>query len=449
MVRASVCLAAALAVLAATGGGAGGAPTSALSVAVTAVEAAPFGATLRWRASTRASVVVEYGLGEELAVWSRRVVSGPSGAGRSALTALEPAREYRYRVLASARKERAVAEGSFATPAWPLWVGATTSPRGLLVSGQPFFPRMVWAQCPWAYPYSLGAGVNVFMATGCGSVDAQLQALAGRALSITSVDGRRDGPSVVGFHHLDEADVLLGRPDDLPLLPSSRVSRRPTFLTLSNHFYSGASPLPQGRAMYPALVERVEMVGFNLYPLQIWCRRGVLHATYEAQRELVALARGKPTYQWIEAGPMSQCAGLDPSPAIVRAETWLAVAGGARGIGWFPDFWSEPLRAEIARLSRELASLAPALLAEEGEAVVAPADGPVKAGVRRHNGATYVIAVNSWIERTKATIRVPGLTAGTLRVLGEKRVVQVRNGAFVDAFRGLKVRIYVAPPRGG
>ena len=57
-----------------------------------------------------------------------------------------------------------------------------------------------------------------------------------------------------------------------------------------------------------------------------------LHAAFDAQAELVALAKGKPTFQWIEAGPMGVCFGLDPSPPIVRAETWLAVAGGARTV---------------------------------------------------------------------------------------------------------------------
>ena len=28
-----------------------------------------------------------------------------------------------------------------------------------------------------------------------------------------------------------------------------------------------------------------------------------------------------------------------PTPAVVHAETWLAIAGGARGIGYFPDWW--------------------------------------------------------------------------------------------------------------
>jgi len=47
---------------------------------------------------------------------------------------------------------------------------------------------------------------------------------------------------------------------------------RISFLTLTNHFYSLASPLPQGKGMYPTLMSIPDVVGFDLYPLQVWCR---------------------------------------------------------------------------------------------------------------------------------------------------------------------------------
>jgi hypothetical protein len=276
-----------------------------------------------------------------------------------------------------------------------------------------------------------------------------MSALHGKAYAILDVSQR--GPewrSLIGFHQLDEADEHVERPEDIPLLPSSKASRRVTFLTLTNHFYSRAAPLPQGRGMYPGLIARAEMIGFDLYPLQVWCRRKALHDVFEAQRELVILAKGKPTFQWIEAGPMNQCGGLDPSPALVRAETWLAIAGGARGIGWFPDVWSPSIGAEISRLSAEIKALAPVLLSDEGSATVSPADSPIRAGVRRLNGATYVIAVNSWLDAATAKIRVPGVETGAVRVWGENRTVPVRDGVLRDSIRGLRVRIYVAPPPG-
>ena len=93
----------------------------------------------------------------------------------------------------SAGGDQATAETMFRTPALPSWIGATTTPLSLVVGGQPFFPRMVWKQCPWAYPRSLGAGINVFMGTGCGSVTAQLHGLAGRALSSPRRGGARPG----------------------------------------------------------------------------------------------------------------------------------------------------------------------------------------------------------------------------------------------------------------
>jgi hypothetical protein len=201
--------------------------------------------------------------------------------------------------------------------------------------------------------------------------------------------------------------------------------------------------------MYPELVKRAEMIGFSIYPLQTWCRRATLGAVFDAQRELVALAAGKPTYQWIEAGPMEFCSGLDPSPALVRAETWLAIAGGARGVGWFPGVWTAPIAAEIAELSHEISSLAHGLLGEDGIAHVTPDGSPVRAGVRRANGATYVIAVNSWIDPVRARITVPGLSARTVRVYGENRTVQVRNETIADSFRGLHARVYVAAPPWG
>ena len=73
-----------------------------------------------------------------------------------------------------------------------------------------------------------------------------------------------------------------------------------------------------------------DVVGFDLYPLQVWCRPAFADVM-DSQQELGSTSGGKPTFQWIEVAPMEhECrdqSSLDPTPDTVRAETWLAVAG--------------------------------------------------------------------------------------------------------------------------
>jgi hypothetical protein len=422
-----------------------GAKGSVGTPAVTILGAAPgsFSAVVSWKVDRLARVVIEYGTAGEEQVWSKPTTGA---AGSTRLQVLEPGTEYRFRVIAFAGSSRGVAEGGLRTHPAPASIRARSNRTALVLNGQPFFPRMVYHQCEYAFATSLAAGINTFMGTACGSSRDQLHHLRGRGFSVIPVSTRGvEGAGLIGWHQLDEADEHVERASDLPTLPSSAQTGRVSFLTLTNHFYGGAAPLPKGRAIYPSLVEKAEMIGFDLYPLQIWCRKDRFYDVYESQRELVTLAAGKPTFQWIEAAPMSQCYGLDPSPAIVRAETWLALAGGARGIGYFPDQWTAPVRAEITRINADIASLSAALLGDEGPAAtVDPA--MVRAGTRIRNGATYVIAVNPTFGRALTKIRLPGLGTQTLRVWRENRWVTAVDGVITDWFRGLAVHIYIAPP---
>ena len=443
----TVAVAAAAVALALVGAAPGRSGAESPQVVIDGASVGAFSVVVRWHVDRAARVAIEYGTGTETQVWSKETALTGPGAGTTRMSALQPGTDYRFRVVAVAGGTRGLSQGSVRTQPMPTTVWGRTIPDALVVNGQRFFPRMVFKQCPYAYNTSLAAGINLFMGTDCTTIPGQLNQLAGKALSVTAIQARGIyGPGLVGWHQIDEADERY-QPEALPLVPSSAQTGRVTFLTLTNHFYSLAAPLPQGKGMYPAFVARAEMVGFDLYPLQIWCRKSALHAVYDAQAELVELAKGKPTFQWIEAAPMNQCYGLDPSPAIVRAETWLAIAGGARGIGYFPDQWRPDVRAEIGRINRDIVSLSAALLADAGTASVA-APSPVRVGVRHLNGAVYVIAVNAAFSRASAKITVPGLGTRGLRRYADGRWVTARGGVIRDYFRGLEVKIYVAPPSG-
>jgi hypothetical protein len=315
------------------------------------------------------------------------------------------------------------------------------------VNGVAFFPRMVWRQCPNYFQTSIGAGINVFLGVSCTGTDEQFSKLAGRAGTTTDAkDPGTSGPGHLGWHLPDEADVSVGGADKLPKPP--RVHGRVTFLTLTDKFSVNAAAGPHGKDIYPGLFETADVIGFDTYPVEVRCSIAKLDNVYWMQREIVEQAKGKPTFQWIEAGPMEHCReNEDPTPAVVRAETWLAIAGGARGMGWFPDYWAEDIRNEVRKINRDIVSLAPALLGPVVNATWS-AQNPVRIGVRKYNGALYVIAANSSTSPATASFTVPGLSGRKLRVFGDSRVVTPLGNLVVDKLPGLGTTVYIASPAG-
>ncbi|MDX6486135.1 MAG: hypothetical protein QOF43_1288 [Gaiellaceae bacterium] len=331
---------------------------------------------------------------------------------------------------------------------------ATTNGGQIVVDDRPFFPTAVWAQCSDGFGSNIDDGINLFMGDGCSTDEADLASrLDGRAYSIVNAaNADADGQGVIGWYYPDEWDAFLQSTvtrqqldKSIPPPRSGRIS----FLTLTNHFYSLASPLPQGKGMYPLLMSIPDVVGFDLYPLLVWCRPA-FGDVMDAQRELHTTSGGKPTFQWIEAAPMEhECKNdkqLDPTPATVRAETWLAVAGGAAAIGYFPNHWSTPIGTEISRTNREIKALSQALLAPAANAT---SDSPsVRVSARTLNGATYVIAVNTTESTLQAKFTVEGIGGRSPVVVGGGQVVGADDTGFTDNFGPLAARVYIIPPAG-
>ena len=332
---------------------------------------------------------------------------------------------------------------------------ATTSGSKILVDGQPFFPIMVWQQCSDGLAASVDDGINLFMGEGCSDKqhDRRLAAhVGGRAYSvINAADATTGGRGVIGWYFPDEWDAFLEsnvtRADLANQIPDGQPGKI-SFLTLTNHFYSRADPLPQGRGMYPLLYSLADVLGFDLYPLQVWCKPAFADVM-DAQHELGA-ATGKPSVQWIEVArmehPCNQNPTLDPTPATVKAETWLAIAGGADGIGYFPNRWKGDIGATIADTNRQIQSLAPALLAPS-----APASSSVpsvRVSARSLNGALYVIAVNTGYDTVQAKVSVDGIAGRSATLVGDGAVLGSDDTGFTDTFGPLAAKVYVIPPQG-
>jgi len=398
------------------------APVPAAPAALTATAVSPSAVRIVWQGGGLASVGLA---GQPPTIW---LSGGDVTLGGLSFTAA-------YEVHAGA----ATATVTPSQPSGP--VTGSIADGTMLLDGQPFFPILLWGQCP-SYDPLLAIGIGVFMNNPCGGIETQVAALAGKGLSVAEAPGA-SGEGVIGSYYPDEADGHGYTGESLPAAQGLR------FLTLTNHFYSAAAPLPAGKHMYPGLVAKADVVGFDLYPLQVWCRRSALPDVAAAQRELVRLATGKPTFQWIETTHM-QCPFGDPAlavtPATVRAESWLALVGGAHGLGFFPIGWTGDVSGGLAQVGHDVQALGPVLLAPKAPV---SADPPVEATARSYRGAFYVFAVNPSYAAVKATIAAPGLDGRPLQALGENRTVTPANGSFTDDFAPLAVHLYVAPPRDG
>lgn len=336
---------------------------------------------------------------------------------------------------------------SFARPLAERTAHATVERGSIVVGGKPFFPVMLIDQCDaGAAARATRLGVNLILNERCSSIPARPQL---GVLPITSRAVR--GSRLLGFTYPDE-------PDDNGWTPAGLARAFPyargnadgllSFLTTTSAFFTG--PDREARTSQAGAFARLaDVTGFDLYPLN-HCRNG-LGEVYGAQRRFTRLAAGTPTFQWIETGAIhpGYCGGIEISPEQVTAEAWLAVAGGARGIGFFThtlgpepsDFSVAPgVQTAIARFAATAAAIRPGLV---GQTIPSRADTPaIDVLARAGGGRRYVVAVNTLTSVVPATFTVPRLGVRSLRVVGEHRWVAVYGERFADTFAPLGVHVY-------
>ena len=82
-----------------------------------------------------------------------------------------------------------------------------------------------------------------------------------------------DGRGSIGWYYPDEWDAFCrtrSRGQDLANSIAPPQAGRISFLTLTNHFYSLADSASPGETHVPDADVDPDVVGFDLYPLQVW-----------------------------------------------------------------------------------------------------------------------------------------------------------------------------------
>jgi hypothetical protein len=350
-----------------------------------------------------------------------------------------------------------------------------------------FFPLAVWVQDPARAPRYRDLGINVYVGLWRGPTEkqlAELKKLGMRVICAQNTVGleHRDEPTILGWMHGDEPDnaqsLGKGKGYGPPISPARIVENyqrlkkadptRPVLLNLGQGVawdnYIGRGVRRNHPEDYPEYVKGCDIASFDIYP--------AAHENREIAGKLWYVADGVSRLRQWTAGRKEvwnciECTHIDnprakATPAQVRAEVWMALVRGSRGIIYFvhqfkPKFVEAGLladadmSAQVKTINRQIQELAPVLHGPAVEGAVqiasAAADVPVEATVRRHQGATYVFAVAMRDGKTKATIRVAGANGNaTARVLGEDRQLAVRDGVFHDTFQAWDVHLYQVRP---
>ncbi|SKB38040.1 alpha-amylase family protein [Daejeonella lutea] len=201
-----------------------------------------------------------------------------------------------------------------------------------------------------------------------------------------------------------------------------------------------------------------DIASFDIYPVN--------NSDAETKDNLFYVAKGidnlnmwsegkKPVWCWIETTAIHPKSLRKPPPAEVKAEVWMALIHGAKGIGYFCHSFKEPqdeaallhdkdMIAAIKVINTQITSLAGILNSPTtylfASAASSNAATPVDIMTKRDKNAEYIFAVAMRKEGTKSTFTV--LKGKKAEVLGENRTISIKNGKFSDDFDGYGVHLY-------
>jgi hypothetical protein len=354
-----------------------------------------------------------------------------------------------------------------------------------LPADEQYFPIAVWLQDPRNAARYQAAGINLYVGLWGGPTTNQLAELQRAGMSVICGQNRaglehKDHPGIVGWMHGDEPDnaqsLGQGKGYGPPILPEKIVAdyerirsadpTRPVLLNLGQGVawdnYIGRGVRRNHPEDYPEYVKGCDIASFDIYP--------AVHDKPEVAGKLEFVARGverlgqwtrgeKTVWNCIECTHISN-PQVKATPQQVRAEVWMALIHGSRGLIYFvhqfkPTFKEAALLDDaemlsaVAGINRRIHELAPVLNSPsilDGATVKSSTeDTPIAWMLKRRGDAAYLFAVNLRNRATRGSFAIRESTLGpwvSATALDESRTIPMRNGELADEFEPYEVHLY-------
>jgi hypothetical protein len=350
-----------------------------------------------------------------------------------------------------------------------------------------FLPIAVWLQSPANAERYRAAGINTYVALYRGPTEDQVAALKNAGMRVVASQNQaglryKDDPMIIAWMHGDEPDNAQSQGEGKgwgpPIAPEKIVEdykriratdpSRPVLLNLGQGVawdgWYGRGVRSNHPEDYPKYIEGCDIVSFDIYP--------AVHDKPEVAGKLWYVARGvERLVQWSGGRKVVwnclECTRISntdrkPTPHEVKAEAWMSLIHGSRGLIYFVHQFNPVFReaallddpemvTAVTALNRQIAALAPVLNSPplQGKARVESASPqvPVAFTVRQQGGTNYLFTVGMRDGSTTASFRIEGAGNSTVEAIGENRTISLRDGTFEDSFGPWDVHLYRWPTR--
>jgi hypothetical protein len=346
-----------------------------------------------------------------------------------------------------------------------------------------FFPLAVWVQSPNNAERFKAAGVNTYVGLWRGPTEEHLAKLKAAGMKIVCAQNQtalahKDDTNIIAWLQGDEPDNAQslgeGKGWGPPISPEKVVERyekmraadptRPIVLNLGQGVawdnWIGRGVRRNHPEDYVEYVNGGDIVSFDIYP--------ATHEHADIKGNLEYVGKGvERLKKW--AGPEREvwnCVEAKiakdsrVTPHQLRAEVWMSIIHGSRGIIYFVHQFEPVFReasvfedAELLKaftaINKQIAGLAPVLNSQETlpvEIVAKAESGPVAALAKKHGPDIYVFAVAMANQKASATLKVQNAGGDyEVEVLEEGRRFQ--NVSEITAtFEPYEVHLYKMTP---
>lgn len=349
--------------------------------------------------------------------------------------------------------------------------------EGLFLDG--FFPIGVFSQPEQSFAKWKARGVNTILETPQGhdpeSWDRAAKAAGLKIIRRPLGDPKRDigRTDLLAWSHWDEPDAAGRAPQWTPLFEKQAAEwrkidpKRRIFINFAGPDLSWFTTRSDSYSVsyashYPRLIATADWIANDLYPSGGWLnqahspRRGDVSLIAEPLKILKGMT-DKPLFAFIEASevekgnvPGARC----PTPAEMRAQIWLTLVHGARGIFYFPavvgtsgfQFDGAPpdIVVEMQRQNGHLSKLGPLLQSEINPAALqVKTESNINIGWRMSGKALLIMAVNPHRREIKGLQVNTGASAAAAS--GQEvltgQTVRITSGQVVLDFEPLGVKV--------